>query len=150
MRMNEYNILRAGVEDIKRLAEIERKCIPEPWSENAFLSETKKDGSIILKAVNSSGIICGFITADVIFDEVNIYNVAVSSEYRRQGIAKLLLSSLEQAVNNTACNYFLEVRESNVPAISLYKSIGYKQIGMRKNFYSNPCENAVLMKKVLG
>ncbi len=145
---NDYTVQKAEYSDIDAIAAIEAECIPEPWSKNAFLTELKKDSSVILKAVNKDGIICGFITADVILGEVSIYNVVVSEAYRRQGIARMLLTELERMTQG-AESYMLEVRESNIPAISLYKSLGYENVGIRKNFYSAPCENAILMTKII-
>ena len=78
-------------------------------------------------------------------DEVCISNVAVLPEYRRKGIAKALLNALYERVKPNASFITLEVRESNLGAIALYSELGYKNVGMRKNFYSDPTENAILM-----
>ena len=81
----------------------------------------------------------------VVCGEADIVRVAVLPEYRRRGIAeKLLLKSFE--INETDA-VFLDVRESNAAAINLYKSLGFKDTGVRKDYYSNPTENAILMKK---
>ena len=87
----------------------------------------------------------GYAMLYIVCGEADIIRVAVLPEYRRQGIAeKLLLKSFE--VNETDA-IFLDVRESNLPAINLYKLLGFVDTGIRKDYYSNPTENAVLMKK---
>ena len=73
--------------------------------------------------------------------------MAVSAFYRRKGIAQLLMGKLWECTEEFAAFVTLEVRESNLPAISLYEKLGYERVGLRKNFYSSPVENAVLMTK---
>ncbi len=132
--------------DLPGLAEIELECIPEPWSLKSFESGFRANGAVFLAAEDENGTVCGFITASRVLDEVNIYNVAVTKSYRRQGIAQQLMEHL-QKISEGAAFINLEVREGNTPAIKLYEKLGYKNVGLRKNFYSNPTENAVLMTK---
>ncbi len=139
-----FRIRKAIYDDIKAMAEIERECIPEPWSVSSFEREFSARGSIFLAAVSENDEICGFITANAVLDEINIYNIAVKEKFRRQGIAMALLCELDKE-NAEMIN--LEVRESNSAAIALYEKCGFEQVGMRKNFYSEPVENAVLMTK---
>lgn len=144
-----YFIQNADENDISSLAQIEAECIANPWSENSFREEMANENSIIIKAVNENGAICGFVSAVTMLDEVSIYNVAVKTSYRRNGIAKNLLLHLEDITKTSANFYMLEVRESNLPAIKLYHSLGYQNVGLRKNYYQSPCENAILMTKSL-
>ena len=132
--------------DLPRMAEIEKECIPDPWSLASFEAEFAAEGSIFLVAESSDaeGEMCGFITASRVLDEVSIFNVAVSERFRRRGMAQSLMEKLAE-ISESAAFITLEVRESNSAAISLYKKLGYKEVGMRKNFYSKPAENAVLM-----
>lgn len=130
-------------EDLSFLAEIEKECIPDPWSLNSFEAEFERDGSVFLTA-EEDGEICGFITASRVLGEVSVYNVAVTEKYRRRGIAERLMSRLAE-ISDGAEFITLEVRESNNAAIRLYEKLGYKEVGRRKNFYSNPTENAILM-----
>lgn len=139
-----FKIRRTVYNDIKNMAEIEMECIPGPWSVSSFEREFSARGSIFLMAVGENDEICGFITANAVLDEINIYNVAVKEKFRRQGIAYALLCELDKE-NAEMIN--LEVRESNSAAIALYKKCGFEQVGMRRNFYSAPVENAVLMTK---
>lgn len=141
-------IRQAAESDLPVFAEIERECIAEPWSVESFRAEYNAAGAVFL-AAESGGVICGFLTASSVLDEVNINNVAVREEYRRNGIGERLLYALEEQVSGFAAVINLEVRESNLPAIALYKKHGYAQNGLRKNFYRQPVENAVLMSKAV-
>ena len=139
-----YTIRKAVYGDLAAMADIEKECIADPWSIKAFESEFSVRGALFLTAESEGGEICGFITANAVLDEINIYNVAVSSRFRRQGIASALLAELEKS---KPYSINLEVRESNASAIALYEKCGFEQVGSRKNFYSKPVENAVLMTK---
>lgn len=141
-------IRQAAESDLPVFAEIERVCIVEPWSVESFRAEYNAAGAVFL-AAEVGGVICGFLTASSVLDEVNINNVAVLPEYRRNGIGDRLLRALEEQVSGFAAVINLEVRESNLPAIALYKKQGYIQNGLRKNFYRQPVENAVLMSKAV-
>ena len=146
-------------EHIKAVAQIERECFSCPWSENAFHDELDNAMSLTLvalwtnegsKSFQEKENVAGFVNVRIVKDEVYINNLAVSKEFRLKGIGKGLLSALEDAARNKKASFItLEVRESNLPAISLYKSVGYKKAGMRKGFYREPYENAVLMTKYL-
>lgn len=126
-------------------AALESLCIPEPWSFDSFRSETRKTGGIVLAAVSDDGEVAGLLTACCVLDEAEITNVAVHPGCRRQGVAGLLLEALFQEIGEASV--FLEVRESNFPAIGLYQKYGFRQVGVRKRFYSDPVEDAVLMKR---
>lgn len=139
-----YEIRKAAADDIAAMCEIERECIAEPWSLSAFESSFAANGALFLAAQAENGEVCGFITANAVLDEINIYNIAVKEGYRRLGIATALLGELEK---EKPYSINLEVRESNASAIALYKKCGFEQVGSRKNFYSDPTENALLMTK---
>lgn len=142
-----YMIRKAVQSDLAAMCEIEKECIADPWSLAAFESSFASEGAVFLAAEAENGEICGFITANAVLDEINIYNVAVREGFRRLGIASALLSELEK-LKPYSIN--LEVRESNASAIALYEKCGFEQVGKRKNFYSKPTENAVLMTKKCG
>lgn len=139
-----YTIRKAVQSDLAAMCEIEKECIADPWSLAAFESSFAADGAVFLVAEAENGEVCGFVTANAVLDEINIYNVAVREGFRRLGIASALLSELE---NSKPYSINLEVRESNASAIALYEKCGFEQVGRRKNFYSKPTENAVLMTK---
>lgn len=146
--MSEIIVKKAGLSDVPQIAEIERKSIPQPWSEAAFTSALSNEKAITLAAF-CGDILCGFITGVYLFDTADIYSVAVSSEYRKKGVGKHLLEEFFSALPDEVNNVCLEVRESNIPAIKLYEKLGFERAGLRKNFYQNPRENAVLMTKKL-
>lgn len=133
-----------STEYVKDVAEIEKACFSNPWSETVLESELQNDCSHIYVAVENGRAI-GYAMLYIVCGEADIIRVAVLPEYRRQGAAeRLLLKSFE---HNKTDAVFLDVRESNTPAIRLYKSLGFVDTGVRKDYYSNPTENAILMKK---
>lgn len=129
------------------LSELDRLCVGnEGWSAASFESEAaKKNGIVLYIEENStiSGLICGYYAVG----EGDITSVAVHPECRRQGLALKLIREFEKQLPNDTEDIFLEVRESNTAAISLYEKCGFGAVSTRKNFYESPRENAVVMKK---
>lgn len=146
--MSEIIIKEAEYSDVSQVAEIEKKSIPQPWSEAAFTSALEDKNAVTLAAF-CGDILCGFITGVYLLDTADIYSVAVSSEYRKKGVGKRLLGEFFSALPNEVNSVCLEVRESNIPAIKLYERLGFEHVGLRKNFYQDPRENAILMTKKL-
>ncbi len=143
-------IRTANENDLEYFAEISRECFSEPWGVNSFKSTFETEGAVLLAAETSEGVVCGFLTASMVLDEVNIEDVAVREEYRQRGTAKGLLAELLRRTEKNFARINLEVRESNFPAINLYKKFGFEPVGLRKDFYRDPRENAVLMTKYLS
>ncbi len=141
-------VRRAVSRDIPRLAEIEKICFSEPWSEAVFKDFLGGNGSIVLAAV-SEGTVVGYVTGAYVLERSDIYNIAVTADYRRKGVGNALLREFFAVLPNGVKTVGLEVRESNLAAISMYKKNGFETVGMRKNFYVLPRENAVLMTKQL-
>ncbi len=137
-------------EDIAEIAAIERASLPTPWSEISFFNEFKKPESSIRVAVRD-GRIAGYICFSRVLDEANILTVAVRQEARRRGIASLLVADTLDQLASTGCGtVYLEVRVSNGPARELYERFGFREIGIRKRYYSDPVEDGVLMSRILG
>lgn len=132
--------------DIPQIAKIEQDCFSQCWSENAIMQSLDIDNNIMLCAA-SNDTVCGYIFADFVLDEVNLNRIAVDIDYRRKGIAAELLKALFDNTADFAQKVMLEVRKSNIAAISLYERNGFETVGMRKNFYQAPLEDAVLMTK---
>ncbi|MEZ3421819.1 MAG: ribosomal protein S18-alanine N-acetyltransferase [Eubacterium sp.] len=129
---------------IKDVAQIEKQCFSNPWQETVLAGELQNACSHIYVAVEN-GKAVGYAMLYIVCGEADVIRVAVLPEFRRSGAARsLLLKSFE---NNKTDSVFLDVRESNAPAIKLYQSLGFVDTGVRKDYYSNPTENAVLMKK---
>lgn len=140
-KIMEYII--AQKENIEDIAAIETACFSIPWNSLTLAAELENDCSHIFAAVDD-GRAVGYVLLYIVAGEADIVRVAVLPEYRRQGIARALLNCAFDKVEGAV---FLDVRESNTPAIELYKSLGFADTGVRKNYYSNPTENAVLMKR---
>lgn len=127
---------------ISKVAELERLCFSTPWSEKALEEELQNPHAVFLVAEDGAGYVgCHFVCGDGA-----ITNVAVHPDFRRKGIAKALLSALEDEGRKIGADTIsLEVRKSNLSAIKLYEKMGYTVVGERPNFYTKPTENAILM-----
>lgn len=137
-------------DDIKAIANIEKECFSSPWSEDGLRSELTNEGAHFFTAKKNSEV-AGYMGMHTVLDECYIANVAVSPAFRRQGIADALLHFAEETARSEGCSFIsLEVRVSNTPAIKLYEKHGYISVGKRKNFYSSPTENALIMTKTLS
>lgn len=130
--------------DERKIAEIEKECFSCAWSEQAVLSSANTDCVFVL--CEEDGIVKGYAGLQIVLDEGYITNVAVKGSFRRQGIARALMEELIKKLDTLAF-ISLEVRESNVAAIGLYQSLGFKEEGKRKNFYAAPKEDALIMTK---
>lgn len=137
-------------EHLSQAAEIERLCFSDPWSEKMLAEHLANPCSLTLAAVDGVGRLLGYVGLLAVVDEGYITNVAVRPDCRRQGVASSLLQALEargRARNLTFLT--LEVRQSNAPARALYEKLGYLQAGLRRNYYENPREDAIIMTKTL-
>ena len=142
----EFTLKKMSAEHIPQIAQLEKECFSEPWSENALSEELSNENSHFLVAVSDD--VAGYIGVQEICGEAYITNVAVFGKYRKYGIGRALLKAACDGAKNRNCEFItLEVRESNVPAITLYESEGFEKAGVRKNFYSAPTENGVIYTK---
>lgn len=139
---------KANESDIKFIASLEKDTFSMPQSENELNKMLHTDTNVLLVA-KCDGERAGYIGAYTVCRESDIVTVAVSECFRRKGIAKELLKALFGSLSGESDVVFLEVRESNAPARSLYCSLGFCETGVRKGYYKNPSENAVLYKKEL-
>ena len=147
--MKDCLIRQAAESDVKYIAGLEKEIFALPWSEASLLAEIAENKVARYKVAEAGGEIVGYAGVWLILDEGHITNVAVHPLYRRKGIARELISTLmndsrEEGVDK----YTLEVRASNKEAISLYKSMGFIICGMRKEYYEDNGEDAVIMWKV--
>lgn len=138
-------IRRMKEEDAPQVALIEADNFSVPWSEKSFREAAVKTETIYVVA-EEDGEILGYAGAWCVFGEADITNVCVRKVSRKQGIGtKMLQFLIEEGVNVKIKTFFLEVRESNSAAISLYEKFGFQKIGIRKNFYEKPVENGIVM-----
>ncbi len=136
-------------DDIPYIAELERECFSSPWTEKGLEEELSNENAVFFTA-KKDGRLVGYMGMHCVLDECYIANVAVSKTERRQGIGRLLLRYAETKAKERNCSFIsLEVRVSNCGAIALYEGEGYEKVGERKNFYSSPTENALIMTKNL-
>lgn len=138
---------RMEPEDVKQVAAIEEKNFSVPWSEEAFLDSLALEHTVFVVA-EEEGEIAGYCGMYTSFQEGEIVTVAVAEKYRRQGVgSKILQFLIFESLKKNITSFFLEVRESNAAAIGLYECFGFQRIGLRKNFYEKPRENAIVMWK---
>ncbi len=136
-------------DDIKDIIEIEKTCFTaDAWSEEDFIFRIEEgEPQFINLSVEDDDKVVAYLTACFVVGELNIDSVAVSPDYRRKGLASELIGTAITISRPELV--MLEVRESNLPAISLYKSLGFEEVGIRRNYYQRPVENAVLMTKCI-
>ena len=134
------------LQDVARAAEIEKECFSIPWSEKSFEDSLSREDTLFL-VCEEEGVVVGYIGMYLSFDEGSITNVAVSPSFRKRGCGEALVKGAkERAKEKQIETIFLEVRVSNAPAISLYKKLEFEELGIRKNFYEHPVEDAIIMK----
>lgn len=134
-------------EHLSAVMKIERDSFTHPWSEHSFVSELENPKSYAFVAIDNDEVI-GFAVLSVVLDEGSLLDIAVDKSHRRKGVAKKLFEAVQKVAEDNKLSFItLEVRVSGTPAISLYKAMGFEQVAIRKNYYSNPIEDAVLMTK---
>ena len=145
--MSDIIVRKMQPEDLLQVCEIEKDNFSLPWSEKSFLESMERQDTLFLVALDREEV-AGYLGCYCVAGEGEITNVAVKSSYRRQGVGGKLLETLyEEAKALHTQEFFLEVRESNEAAIGLYSRQGFVKEGVRKNFYEQPVENAVIMWK---
>jgi [ribosomal protein S18]-alanine N-acetyltransferase len=135
--------------DVPTVAAIENASFSSPWSEDSLREAIGTYGSITRVAL-LHGNIAGYLIAKKVADEMQLYDLAVMPEHRRRGIARKLVEELiERSRFSGVAKIFLEVRASNVAAIDLYEGLDFAETGVRKDYYNNPVEDAILMTLVI-
>ena len=133
--------------DVDQVIAIEAKAYGEHhWSKESFMNELANELARYYSAFNENGELVGYAGCWQILEEVHITNIAVSPDFRRSGIGeKLLRKIIDDCYENKAKYITLEVRVSNIPAIGLYEKYGFKSLGVRKGYYQNNNEDALIM-----
>ena len=132
---------------VSQVSQLEKLCFRDPWSENSVASELNNPLSLWLVAVEGEKV-AGYVGSQSVMGESDMMNVAVHPDFRRQGIGeRLILDLIDQLNQRGNHSLTLEVRASNVSAIALYRKLGFEQVGLRKNYYRNPKEDALILRK---
>ena len=147
----EYTICDAAAAHIPQIEHLERQCFSLPWTAEQLKDQLKDNQHEFIAAFAPDGTVLGYVGMMYVLDEGYISNVAVSPEYRRQGIADALIDRLCIICRGLELSFVtLEVRAGNMPAIALYEKHGFHRVGLRKNYYERPKEDALLMTKYLN
>ena len=132
---------------VAQVAALEKLCFSDPWSENSVASELENKLALWLVA-EENGMVLGYIGSQTVLDETDMMNVAVHPEHRNQGIATgLILGLVDELRKRGSRCLTLEVRASNESAIRVYRSLDFQEVGRRKNYYRNPREDALILRK---
>ena len=147
------DIIPATENDIQRILEIEQEAISPPWTHGALLGEMYKQDSYFVVAVDErlSPAVVGFAILRCVGDDGELLQIAVDKAQKRGGVGDLLImAALEYARENALNSVFLEVRRGNTAAVGLYKKHGFSSVRIRKDYYSDPVEDASVMVKPLA
>ena len=141
------NIVPMNEHHVPQIALLERECFADPWSQQSIASELHNPLSLWLVAQEGQTLL-GYVGSQTCLDETDMMNIAVSPASRRQGVARALIEASVSALRERGSKQLtLEVRASNGPARQLYESLGFLQVGLRKNYYRNPKEDALILRK---
>ncbi len=143
--MIEY--VKMGAEHTQQVAQLEQECFSDPWSIHSINRELTNPLSLWLVALDGD-VVAGYVGSQSVLGEADMMNIAVAPEYRRTGVAKGLIGTLIDALRSENVHSLtLEVRVSNEAAIRLYDLLGFQQVGRRPNYYHNPKEDALILRK---
>lgn len=141
------NIVPMNEHHVPQIALLEQECFADPWSQQSIASELHNPLSLWLVAQEGQTLL-GYVGSQTCQEETDMMNIAVSPASRRQGVARALIEALVSALRQRGSKQLtLEVRASNGPARQLYESLGFLQVGLRKNYYRNPKEDALILRK---
>ena len=132
---------------VEKIAELEKLCFSDPWSVKSIASELENQLSLWVVAMDGEKLV-GYVGSQSVLGWADMMNLAVAPDYRQRGIAQALVNELIARLqqNQVTC-LTLEVRVSNTPAISLYEKLGFATVGRRPNYYHNPKEDALILRK---
>ena len=132
---------------VAQIAAIEEATFSLPWDADSIRAELDNPLALWLVWVEDEQVL-GYVGSQTVFEDADILNVAVLPAARRRGIAEALMTALESRLSERGAERItLEVRASNAPAIALYQKLDYAQVGLRKNYYEKPREDALILQK---
>ncbi len=158
MNANDLRVKSVGASHIGEMIRIGEETNLSPWTAQGYLDEKKNPASIMLRLVDDENKIVGFVVGRIISGgeietrvDAEIYNVAVTEHNQRQGCGQRLIDAfLDKCRKNEVANVWLEVRESNQKATKFYEKNGFERVQTRPSFYSDPRENALVMRLALS
>lgn len=141
------SIVKMDTSHVSQVAELEKLCFSDPWSEKSIGSELENKLAHWLVSVKD-GCVTGYVGSQTVMGETDMMNIAVHPDHRRQGIAEELVSALVSDLKQQGSHCLtLEVRASNLPAQKLYEKLGFSLVGRRPRYYHNPREDALILRK---
>ena len=142
-----YKLVPMDKSHLDAVAALEQQCITPPWPRAMLEEELYNPNVSMVVAEGEDGTVLGYGEIGVVLDEGCLEKIAVDPAYRRQGVAEAILSAFLRFGQANLAFLTLEVRASNEPAIALYEKLGFEQVGRRKNYYRNPREDALILRK---
>ena len=148
--MLDLTIAEMAREHLESIAELEAICFSQPWSYKSLEEELDNDTAYFFVALVGERV-AGYIGVFVVCESCFVSNIVVHPDFRRQGIGTALLKMAALTADAMSTEFIsLEVRKSNDAAIALYEKMGFEEMGLRKNFYRNPTEDALIMTKIFS
>ena len=139
---------RMTTKDALLAAQLEAECFPDPYSQRSILDTLCSEGAMCFAAITDTGELAAYVIGRLIAPEGEIYRVATAPKYRRRGVAYRLLDyAVKTSRGDGLETLFLEVRSKNTAARKLYLAYGFREIGVRKNYYRDPVDDAIVMLK---
>jgi len=145
--MEDVTVEPMRLSDLDEVLEIERYSFPTPWSREVYRYDLERNPRARFYCAKStaSGRVVGYIGSWFVEDECHVGTIAVAREHRGRGIAKLLLAHTAAVALSEGISYvILEVRVNNIPAINVYRTLGFKEVGVRRKYYSDTGEDALI------
>lgn len=149
MLNHNFILRRMTPQDINEVMQIEKESFAVPWSQESYLAELTNTFATYL-VCDCGGEIAGYGGIWVVFEEAHITNVAIASSFRQTGLGTVLMQEMEKVAREKKANrILLEVRPSNQAALTMYRNLNYLPSGLRKQYYSDNNEDAIIMTKLL-
>ena len=140
-------IRKMTAREVPQVAELEKLCFAMPWSEKSVAGELDNPLALWLVAMEGDRL-AGYVGSQTVMDETDMMNLAVTPQFRRQGVGEALVNALVASLKELGSRCLtLEVRDSNGPARALYAKLGFAEVGRRRGYYRDPREDALILRK---
>ncbi len=142
-----FQIREANLADLAQIIEIEARVFPDPWSESQLAFELSRQPAALNLVLDADGLIGGYLMSHVVGDEASIINFVVDIPLQHQGLGQdLMIAFINRLQRLVVMTIYLDVEDSNLPALNFYRKTGFVEIGIRKNYYSNGADALIMMK----